>query len=84
MSAEKAILKLPHVQRFFAERDRMIERETISKLILRALSKRFDQVPEDLAVQLRAIQERQKLEELLVATVVCPDLEAFRAALRQQ
>jgi hypothetical protein len=96
MSVEKALLKLPHVQRFLADRDRKIEeetarktaleteRETVRKCVLRLLRQRLGSVPKELAVQLRGIQDQQKLDDLHDAAAVCADLEAFRKAMSQQ
>ncbi len=88
MGSERALLATPAGQRFLeqktAEGRQMAEaaaRETARNALLRALRQRFGAVPEDLAGQLAAIQEQQRLEDLHDVTVVCPDIETFRRAL---
>jgi hypothetical protein len=46
------------------------------------LAARFGPVPEELAVKLRQIKSERKLEALLVQSVHCTDLDAFRAAMQ--
>jgi hypothetical protein len=85
MTIDKVLMQTPAFQRFLAEKTRQVAeetaRETVRKDILRVLHKRFDAVPEDLVVSLRAIQEQSKLDDLHDLAVVCSDLEAFRQAL---
>lgn len=83
MMVEKAILKLPHVQRALADRDRRLERDTARKYVLRVLHQRLGPVPKDVASQLAAIQEQEQRDRLHDVAAVCPDLEAFRKAMAQ-
>jgi hypothetical protein len=53
-----------------------------AKWILDILESRFDTRPDELAEELQALGE-SKLEELNRFAAVCPDLEAFRAKLRE-
>jgi hypothetical protein len=57
------------------------ERETLQQAALDVLQRRFGAVPEDLAAWVRAVQDSDRLRELLGLAVDCPDLDAFRAAL---
>ena len=93
MTIEEAILKLPHVQRLFAEKtERLLaererktaeetRRETVREGLFRVLRKRCGSVPEELAGQLRALQEQQKLDALFDLALECPDLQAIQKAL---
>jgi hypothetical protein len=62
---------------------RKLEEQGIQKgihySIVMFLRGRFGGVPADLESAITAIQERSRLEELLVWASQCPDLEAFRA-----
>lgn len=77
MSMEKVYLASRSVQFFMAK----TARETTRKHIFHQLEKRFGPAPEDLAAHLRAIDDQQKLDELLDAAIDCGDLNAFREAL---
>ena len=88
MGFERALLATPAGQRYIeqkaAEGRQMAEaavRETARDAALRTLRLRFNSVPEDVAGQMAAIQEQQRLDGLLDVAVICPDLEAFRRAL---
>jgi hypothetical protein len=47
------------------------------------LKDRFDSVPTDLASQLKAITDQERLTALFGWALRCPDLEAFRVRLAQ-
>jgi hypothetical protein len=49
--------------------------------LLRVLAARFAEVPLEIATAVQAIQDRVRLERLLVWSVRCADLEAFRDRL---
>jgi hypothetical protein len=49
--------------------------------LLRILKVRFVDVPEELAVRIRAIQDLDQLDALFAPAISCGDLDAFRAAL---
>jgi hypothetical protein len=56
--------------------------ETIHKLILALLNDRFGTVPGDVTKHLREILNEKKLRKLSLVAAKCPDMEAFREALR--
>jgi hypothetical protein len=56
-------------------------RNTAHKYILLNLEARFGPVPENLAAQVCTILDEQRLQDLQRLASLCPDLEAFRAAL---
>jgi hypothetical protein len=49
--------------------------------ILRVLELRFGSVPPDVAQAVQAVTKKKQLDALWDRTVVCPDLESFRAKL---
>ena len=51
------------------------------KDIVGVLEERFGSVPQDIITALGAIQEDERLDQLLRWAVRCPDLEAFRTRL---
>ncbi len=79
--------QLAEKERQLAEAERRAAEETaratVRKAVLRVLQQRFGLVPEEVVGQLQAIQEQQKLDDLLGVTVGCLSLEAFRQALSQ-
>jgi hypothetical protein len=92
MSLNKVLLESPAGQRLVAELERKAAEKsaraaeearlvTLRANILRILEKRHGNVPEDLATQLQAVGDQQKLDDLLLLAAVCPGLGAFRAAL---
>jgi hypothetical protein len=46
-----------------------------------ALKYRFDSIPRDVAMRLRAVIDEKKLRQLHLVAMTCPNMEAFRAAL---
>jgi hypothetical protein len=68
-------------QRVERETAQRVERETARRNILRLLKAHFGPVPDEVTAQLDAIQEQQKLDDLLLAAASCPDLQAFRQAI---
>jgi hypothetical protein len=85
MSLEKVLLSSPAAERLMAEREReAAERAALEKArtdLLRVLRARLGNIPEEVQAQLRALQDQQKLDELLDVAARCADLEAFRQAL---
>ena len=93
MTYAEALLSHPAIQRLFADkperlygvlihlREEETKRETVRDLVCRILNKRFGPISEELAGQVDAIQEQQKLDDLFDLALGCPDLEAFRMAL---
>ena len=57
------------------------KRNQMHEAIAQVLEARFGQVPEDLAAHLRTILDAPRLSHLNRLAALCPDLEAFRAAL---
>lgn len=55
--------------------------EELQNAILVAVKKRFKTIGRDVTKQLRAILDKDKLIELIVAAGQCSDLEAFREAM---
>ncbi len=64
----------PLYQKWMAENSR----ETTQANILRVLRVRHGEVPEVVAVQVRSISDREKLEETLDHAVVCENFADFR------
>jgi hypothetical protein len=52
------------------------------KVILANLKARFGPVPRDVSRILRGVLKERQLRKLVRCSVTCPDLEAFREALR--
>ena len=82
--------ELAEKDRILAEKDRILaeidrikaeQSESTRERILRVLGKRFGTVSSDIAVQLKAVQAQQKLDDLLIITLDCADLDAFRVAI---
>jgi hypothetical protein len=89
MSIEKVILQSNAFKDYLAnkmretarETARVTARDTARTYILRQLNKRFDTVPDDVALHLGAIEDQQKLDKLYEVAMDCPDLETFRKAM---
>ncbi len=66
-----------------ADRLRQAEQMRAQASIIRVLKARFgpDAVSADMAEQIRAVVDEQRLEHLLDRAAVCQDIEAFRPAL---
>ena len=63
----------------FEKRFRM---ETTRGSILHILSGRLGPVPEEVSARLQSIKSQRGLQLLLLQAAVCPDLDAFQAAMR--
>jgi hypothetical protein len=74
---DRLLLESPLVQEIIEEH----LREERQSLLLDLLQDKFGPVPADLADRVRAIQDMELLRSLILATVVSPDLETFRAKL---
>jgi hypothetical protein len=70
---KNAMIESPFFQR--------VEAETIRKVILYALKKRFGSTPRDVTNPLRDITDEKKLCELNIVASSCADLDEFRKAL---
>lgn len=57
-------------------------RQAAADALVAALEARFETVPDDILDQVRAVEDLEKLLQLLRQAVRAEDLEAFRAALR--
>ena len=68
------MLEFPAIQEIVAE--------TRQEMILTFLEARLGPVPQDLAVELRAIVDEEKLHHLTREAALCPDLDSFRAQMR--
>jgi hypothetical protein len=77
LGGKQAMIESPVLIELLQER----ERDTRQADILAILEERFGPVPEDLAAQIRTIQDLQRLQRLHRLAVICPSLDAFRAAL---
>jgi hypothetical protein len=83
MSFEKVLLETPAGKRFLAKKAKETERTSARKYIRSLLRERFGDVPGELTLKLRAIENQKKLDDLLKLAAMCPDLETFRAALEK-
>jgi hypothetical protein len=85
MSLEKVLFNSPATEWLMAEREREAAEkaavEKARKALLLVLQARLGNIPEEVQAQLRALQDQQKLDELLEVAARCADLEAFRQAL---
>jgi hypothetical protein len=72
------MIESPMIQELIAERTR----QTTHRHILRYLTKRFGQVPEEVSAAVRLTTEEAALDTLLDLAIFCPDLAAFRAHLQ--
>jgi hypothetical protein len=70
-------------ERVARETTERVARETMQAAILRVLNQRFAPVPTELAEQLRALQDQQKLTDLLDLASTCANLQAFRSTLTE-
>jgi hypothetical protein len=70
-------LETPLMQKVLNERSR----DDFQTAVLEALRGNFTEVPEELAVKVRAIQDVQQLRQLISIAARCTDLDAFRAQL---
>jgi hypothetical protein len=67
------MIESPLIQELMAKR--------MHKAILTALAAHFEEVPEEIALALRAVQDDDRLNELVAWAVRCPDIEAFQTRL---
>jgi hypothetical protein len=70
-------LETPLMQKVLSERIR----DELQGAIVDVLRDKFAEVPEELAVKVRAIQDVQQLRQLISVAARCSDLDAFRAQL---
>jgi hypothetical protein len=70
----RVMIESPLIQELFADRDR----NKLQSYILKVLEGRFGPVASDLAAQIRAVSDVQKLEDLLTQAALCTGLESFR------
>lgn len=70
-------LETPLMQELLNDRSR----DDFQVAILDILRDKFTEVPEDVTVRLRAIQDAQQLRQLLPHAARCDDLAAFLARL---
>jgi hypothetical protein len=77
LGGKQMIIESPLIAELLHER----ERDARQADLLGFLRGRFGNVPEDLAAQVRVIQDLDRLAALVVFAGSCPDLDAFRAAL---
>ena len=68
------MIESPLIQELLAERSH----EDISTV----LNARFGTVPQDVALALQAVHDREQLRDLLNFAVQCPDVEASRTRIR--
>ncbi len=73
------MIESPLIEELVAENTR----ETMQRAILAFLDARFGAVPQDLADQIRAVSEEDRLSDLVRKAGSCGDLESFRNLLRQ-
>jgi hypothetical protein len=57
-------------------------REMQQAAVVHILRTLYDEVPEELAGQVYALQDEEKLDQLIDVAIDCEDLEAFREALK--
>ena len=68
------MIESPLIQELLADR--------LQKAVFKILETRFGSLREDLMLALQAIQDEEKLYDLISFATSCPDLEAFRARLQ--
>ena len=59
-------------------------RETARENIVAVLEARFGDLPSDLQQQIAAVVDEKDLKQLIRATGICPDLDAFRDLLPRE
>jgi len=77
----RLVIESPLIQEPMDQTRREARCETLHTAILEVLEGRFRAVPSDLAALLRAVTDETKLRDLLRHSIVCPNLESFRAQL---
>lgn len=71
----KMIIETPLMQEILHEQIR----DELQGAIVEFLRGKFEEVPEELTVKVRAIQDVQQLRQLISVAARCSDLDAFRA-----
>lgn len=84
MSFTLVLFETPAGQRYIAEKERIAAKNAelalMRKQILRLLEDRFSKIPKRLADQVRAVDDLEKLDYLLILVGKCADVNAFKAA----
>jgi hypothetical protein len=81
LGGREAMIESPVLQELKAEWTREAAREAHRRDIIDFLVARFGTEAEELATDLRAIEEEARLKELVKLAAACPDLEVFRREL---
>ncbi len=77
LGGRKMIVESPLIQELLAERDLT----SAHAILVEFLKNHFDSIPEDLAAQIRTINDYEMLKKLIYEAVSCSDLAAFRRQL---
>jgi hypothetical protein len=80
-----AMIESPELQEILQEKAEETRRQTLREALqgnaLRELESRFGPVPADVAVQVRAVADEERMYAVLRQAILCADLAAFRAFL---
>jgi predicted transposase YdaD len=78
LGGEQTMIESPVIQELLAK----AKHKDILNVLLNVLQARFGPVPEDVTAALRAVEDVEKLVDLVPFAAVCQDLDAFRARVQ--
>ena len=81
LGGREAMIESPVLQELLAETRAETELEDARRYTLAALRRRFGAVSGELVSQVESIEDRDRLDRLFDAALICPDLSAFQREL---
>jgi hypothetical protein len=78
MLPEHVLIEMPFIQEMLAKKESETALKSARRMILDILAKRFGSLSRDLEVQLAAVHSEDRLRQLALIAVDCPDPESFR------